>query len=173
MPHMSRRRGADQAVTALYHAHCHTLARIAALLAGDGTNAEEIVQDAFVAMHRAWRRLQDGDEALSYLRWAVVTRARSRRAAPPDQPGWPRDLSGAGQPAPGIHRGPLVAALSGLPARQREALVLTYYAEWSDSQIAAAMGISRQALNAHIRLGMSALQACLAPDWGGGNDLGL
>jgi Sigma-70 region 2 len=117
-------RDADQAVTALYHAHCRSLARIAALLAGDSAKAEEILRDAFVAMHRAWWRLQDGDKALGYLRRAVVTGARSRSAAPPDQHTRPRGLFGAGQPAPDIPGAPLVAVLSGLPARQREALVL-------------------------------------------------
>jgi len=135
-------RDADEALTALYHAHFRSLARIAALLAGDSMKAEEIVQDAFVATFRAWRRMQDGDKALGYLRRAVVTRTRSRKAAPP----------------PRIPGTPLVAVLSSLPDRQREALVLTYYADWPESQIAAAMGIGRHALNAHIRRGMSALQ---------------
>jgi DNA-directed RNA polymerase specialized sigma24 family protein len=157
-------RDADQAVTALYHAHGRSLARIAALLAGDSARAEEILQDAFVAMHRAWWLLQDGDKALSYLRRAVVTGARSRSAAPPDRSGWPRGLFGTGQPAPDIPGAPVGAVLSGLPARQREALVLKYYADWPEPQIAAAMGVSRHALNAHIRLGMSALRTCLAPD---------
>jgi DNA-directed RNA polymerase specialized sigma24 family protein len=157
---------ADQAVAALYHAHYRSLARIAALLAGDDAKAEEIIQDAFVSMHRAWRHLQDGDEALGYLRRAVVTRARSRSAASPDPPSRPHGLAGAGQPAPGIPGAVLMAALGGLPARQREALVLKYYADWPDPQIAAAMGISRHALNAYTRRGMSALQACSALDWG-------
>ena len=162
-------RDADRAVAALYHAHYRSLARIAALLAGDGAVAEEIVQDAFVSMHRAWRRLQDGDEALGYLRRAVVTGARSQSAAPPDPPSRPRGLAGAGQPAPGIPGVHLMAAIGGLPARQREALVLKYYADWPDPQIAAAMGISRHALSAHLGRGMSALRACPAPDWGGGS----
>ena len=50
-----------------------------------------------------------------------------------------------------------------LPARQREALVLKYYADWPHRQIAAAMGISGRALNVHVRRGLSALAACAAP----------
>ncbi len=156
---------ADQAVAALSHAHYRSLVRIAALLTGDGAAAEEIVQDAFVSMHRALRRLEDGDQALGYLRRAVVSGARSQSAAPPD----PRGLAGGGQPAPGIPGAVVMAALAGLPARQREALVLRYYADWPDPQVAAAMGISRHALSAHARRGMSALQACPAPDRGGGS----
>ena len=134
---------ADQAVSVLYHAHYRSLVRIAALLAGDVAEAEGIVQDAFVSMHRAWRRLRDGDAAIGDLRRTVVTRARSRGAAS-------LDPAGSGQ---------LMAALRGLPARQREALILKYYTDWPDPQIAAAMGISGHALNAHIRCGMSALRA--------------
>ena len=131
---------ADQAVAALYHAHYRSLARVAALLAGDVAKAEGIVQDAFVSMYRA-RRLPDGDKALGCLRRGVVTRARSRSAASRDQRScWPRGLSAAGQQA-SCSPGPLLMdALGGLPARQREALVLKYYADWTDPQIAAAMG---------------------------------
>lgn len=153
---------ADQAVAAFYHAHYRSLVRIAALLAGDGTQAEEIVQDAFVSVHRAWPHLRDSDEALGYLHRAVVTRARSRSALLPDPLSRPHGLAGAGRPAPGISGAVLVTALAGLPACQREALVLKYYADWPDPQIAVAMGIGRHALNAHARRGMSALRACLA-----------
>lgn len=150
---------ADQAVAALYHAHYRSLARIAALLVGDGAVAEGIVQDAFVFVHRAWRHLRDWDEALDHLRQAVVSRARPHSAAAPD----PRGPPGAGRPAPGIPAALLMAAVRGLPARQREALVLKYYADWPDPQIAAAMGISRHELNDCIRRGMSALRACASP----------
>ena len=149
VPRASRGRDASQAVTALYHAHYSSLVRIVALLVADAAEAEEIVQDAFVSMHRAWRRLGDRDAAIGDLRRTVVTRARSR-AAPLDPPG---------QPASGVSEEVLMAALRGLPARQREALVLRYYTDWPDPQIAAAMGVSGPALNVHIRRGMSVLRA--------------
>ena len=47
------------------------------MLLRDQGAAEEVVQDAFVAMHGAWRRLRDPDKALAYLRQAVVNRSRS------------------------------------------------------------------------------------------------
>ena len=61
-----------------------------------------------------------------------------------------------------------MSALRDLPARQREAIVLKYYADWSDPQIAAAMGISRQMLSAHLRRGLSAVQAGTDPTRGEG-----
>jgi len=151
-------------MAALYEAHYRSLARIVALLLGDRATAEQVVQDAFVSVHRTWRNLQDGDEALGYLRRVVVSRARALSAASSA----PRDPAGAGQPTPGTRGAVLMAMLGRLPARQREALVLRYYAGWPDPQIAAAMGISRRALSANIQRGMSALHAFAVPDPRGG-----
>ena len=95
---------ADEAVTALYSEHYRSLVRLSALLLRDSMQAEEVVQDAFVAMHGAWRRIQDQDKALAYLRQTVVNRSRSvlrRRVvadkyAPtpgPDMPTLPGDVA--------------------------------------------------------------------------------
>jgi DNA-directed RNA polymerase specialized sigma24 family protein len=132
----------------LYSTHCRPLTRLAALLASDEALAEEIVRDAFVAMHTAWRQLRGSDRALRYLQETVVRRSRSRL--------------GAGPAAPGACPGPgLVAALRSLPAPQREALVLRYYADMSESRIASVMGVSTRAVSSHIAYGMSSLQAVL------------
>ena len=155
-------RDADQAVAALYDEHYRSLVRIAALLTGEGAVAEEIVQDAFACARHSWRFLPGRDKALGDLRRAVVTMARSRSAPSPAPPGHPGGLPAAGRTAAGPRGALIMAALTRLPARQREALVLRYYAQWPDPQIAAAMGISGHALNAHARRGMSALRACLA-----------
>ena len=68
---------ADRAVTAIYSEHYRSLVRLAAFLVRDNATAEEVVQDSFVAMHGAWRRLRDTDKALSYLRQTVVNRSRA------------------------------------------------------------------------------------------------
>jgi len=138
-------RDADAAIGVLYDTYYRPLTRLAALLAADEAIAEEIVRDAFVAMHGAWRQLRDSDRALRYLQETVVRRSRSRQA--PAAPG----------------RG-LVAALSALPRPQREALVLRYYADMPQARIASVMGISSHAVSGHIARGMSALQAILGPD---------
>src|ERR1700719_4979043 len=88
---------ADRAVTELYSMHYRALVRLAALLVRDTQTAEEVVQDAFVAMHGGWQRLGDAENALAYLRQAVVNRSRSvlrhrtvvsknLQQAPPDMP---------------------------------------------------------------------------------------
>jgi len=154
-------------VAVLYRAHYLSLARIAVLLVSDPAAAEDIVQAAFVSLHRAWRYLGDEERALAYLRRAVVRATRSRDAASADWPGRLRGAPPASWPGDSIPRTLLVAALQALPARQREALVLRYYAEWPDAQIAAVMGISGRAVMRHTARGMSTLRACGVLDWPG------
>jgi RNA polymerase sigma factor (sigma-70 family) len=60
-----------------------------------------------------------------------------------------------------LERSGVVAALRSLPARQREALVLRYYGDLSEAQIAAAMGISRGAVKSHTARAMAALRTLL------------
>src|SRR5213078_1916444 len=137
-----------------------------ALLVRDAATAEEVVQDSFVAMHGGWGRLRDTDKALSYLRQSVVNRSRSvlRHRAVVDtyaqKP--PPDAPSAEQGAITLlERSAVVAALRGLPTRQREALVLRYYADLSEADIAKAMGISRGAVKSHISRAISALRGLL------------
>lgn len=157
---------ADQAVTALYSANYRSLVRLATLLVRDVGTAEEVVQDAFIAMHRGWRRLRDPDKALAYLRQSVVNRARSvlrhravvEKHAPKALPDAPSAESGA---IVEFERSAVVRALSTLPTRQREALVLRYYSDLSEAEIAHAMGISRGAVKSHTARAMTALRGAL------------
>jgi len=157
---------ADQAVTAIYSANYRSLVRLAAMLVRDMATAEEVVQDAFVAMHGAWRRLRDPDKALSYLRQSVVNRARSvlRHRAVVEKYA-PKGLPDAQSAEHGaiveLERTAVVTALSTLPTRQREALVLRYYADLSEAEIANTMGISRGAVKSHTARGMAALRNVL------------
>jgi RNA polymerase sigma factor (sigma-70 family) len=149
------------AVTVLYDMHYRGLTQLAALLVSDLARAEEIVQDAFVAMHGSWLHLGVSDSALPYLRREVVRRSRSSRAARLDRPGRPPLAPEGGISAPARAESGLVAALRGLPARQREALVLRYFADLPETQIAAAMGISARMAHIHLARGMSSLMAVL------------
>ena len=157
---------ADRAVTELYSEHYRALVRLAAMLVRDTQTAEEVVQDAFVAMHGGWQRLRDNDKALAYLRQAVVNRSRSvlrhrtvidknMQKAPPDMPSAEHGALVL------LERHAVIAALRALPERQREAIVLRYYADLSEAEIAASMGISRGAVKSHTSRGMTALRAAL------------
>lgn len=155
---------ANHAVTALYLKHYRPLVSLAALLVQDLATAEAIVQDAFVAVHAAWRRLHDADHALLHLRRSVI--ARSRWAL--------RDRAGVDQLAPaaapatpsasreadiGLERSAFVSALWTLPARQREVVVLRYFADLPETQIASATGISEATVRSHTVQALSSLRA--------------
>ena len=157
---------ADRLVTEIYHGEYKSLVRLAVLLVHDVPTAEEVVQDAFEAMHTAWRRLREKEKALSYLRQAVVNRSRSvlrhrtvvDRNAPKPAPDEPSAEHGA---LALIERSAVIAALRMLPDRQREAVVLRYYADLSEADIAATMGISRGAVKSHTARAMAALKSIL------------
>ena len=153
----------DGALLGLYESQRPGLVRLAVLLVDDRAAAEDVVQDAFVAMHGSWRRLRDTDKALAYLRQAVLNRSRSRlrhlkvveRHAPAPSP----DAASAEQGMlRAAERAEIMARLRMLPHRQREVLVLRYYADLSEAQIAEAMGISTGAVKSHASRGIAALR---------------
>jgi RNA polymerase sigma-70 factor (sigma-E family) len=160
---------AERALVELYSLHYRPLVRLAAMLVRDTPSAEEVVQEAFIAMHEGWHRLKDTEKALAYLRHAVVNRARSvlrhravvEKNAPKPAPDMPSAEHGA---MALFERSEVIAALRALPERQREALVLRYYADLSEADIAAAMGISRGAVKSHTARGMAAMRAALERD---------
>ncbi|HEX3194252.1 MAG TPA: SigE family RNA polymerase sigma factor [Streptosporangiaceae bacterium] len=159
-------RSADSAVTELYSLHYHRLVRLAALLVRDVATAEDVVQDSFVAMHDGWQRLRDAESALAYLRQAVLNRSRSvlrHRAVVEKYPEKPSpDMPSAEHGAlVQLERSAVIATLRKLPGRQREAIVLRYYADLSEAEVAAAMGISCGAVKSHTARAMAALRADL------------
>ena len=157
---------ADPALADLYALHYRALVRLASLLVRDVAAAEQVVDDAFIAAREGWHRLRTPEEALAYLRQAVVNRSRSvlrHRAVSGESPRQvPLDLPGGeGAVLFGAERSAVVAALRELPVRQREAVVLRYYGDLSEAEIAGALGISRGAVKSHIARGMAALRAAV------------
>jgi RNA polymerase sigma-70 factor (sigma-E family) len=165
---------ADEALEQLYAAHWRSLVRLAVLLVRDQGVAEDVVQDAFVAVHGRWRRLHDPDRALAYLRQAVVNGARSTlrhravvaRHAARDETR-PADLDTPGsdeQVLAGERRRRVLDALAALPRRQREVLALRHYAGLSEAEIAEALGISRGSVKSHASRGAAALREALGAE---------
>ena len=139
---------ARQHVSALYQAHALALVKLAVLMTGDQSTAEDVVQDAFLGLYRRWQALHDADKALGYLRSSVLNGCRSvhrvrfrRQAVVLDPPGQ-ADSAEAEALLGEAHREVLVA-LRRLPPRQREAVVLRYYLDMTEDQAAQAMGVSR------------------------------
>ena len=157
---------ASEIVTEIYAGQYNQLVRLALLLVHDLQTAEEVVQDAFEAMHKACRRLRDSEKALSYLRQTVVNRSRSvlrhRKVVDmhPPKPA-PDEPSAEHAVIALLERSAVVSALRVLPGRQREAIVLRYYGDLSEADIAKAMGISRGAVKSHTARAMAALKTIL------------
>jgi RNA polymerase sigma-70 factor (sigma-E family) len=159
---------ADEAVTQLFRVHYRPLVRLAALLCGDASRAEELAQDAYVQLHARWRQLRDTDKALAYLRQSIVNRSRSSLrhrlvvgrylAAQPPPPPAPSAEHGA---LDLLAQASMLDALRALPGRQREALILRYYLDLSEADIAEAMGVSRGAVKSHTARGIAALRTSL------------
>jgi RNA polymerase sigma-70 factor (sigma-E family) len=160
-------------IHALYLAHWRYLVRLAALLVDDVASAEDVVQDAFVALHRRSGTLRDPDAALAYLRASVVNLSRSvlrRRqvarkhlkvaepdyVAPADDDVLMRDE----------HRAALVAVRA-LPRHQREVLILRYWSGLSEREIAQALGISQGSVKSAASRGMATLQRVLGGEGNG------
>jgi RNA polymerase sigma-70 factor (sigma-E family) len=160
---------AADVVTEIYHGHYNQLVRLAVLLVHDVQTAEEVVQDAFEAMHLAWRRLRDSEKALQYLRQTVVNRSRSvlrhRKVVDMHAPKPAPDEPSAEHAALALlERSAVAAALRSLPERQREAIALRYYADFSEADIAKAMGISKGAVKSHTARAMSSLKTILSQE---------
>jgi RNA polymerase sigma-70 factor (sigma-E family) len=144
---------ATAAVTALYQASALSMIRLAHVMVGDRGIAEDIVQEAFSGLYRRWESLADPDRAPAYVRSSVLNGCRSvlRRNRPEVPSGAPADdwladrASGSGEAAAigEEERRAIMGALRRLPRRQREVLVLRFYLDMSEAQIAAQMGIAQ------------------------------
>jgi RNA polymerase sigma-70 factor (sigma-E family) len=149
------------AIEALYRKHYVAMATTARLLIGSREEGEEIAQDAFVALYQGWDRLRDKEFSVPYLRASVVNlaRGRMRRASLARRHPPPVELpADPPEPCPGTQElAALRGALNSLPARQREAVVLRFFAGLGEAEIAAAMGISTGALKSHLHRAKTAL----------------
>jgi RNA polymerase sigma-70 factor (sigma-E family) len=163
-PDGATREDAARAVTALYEAHAVGLIRLAVVMLGDRAAAEDVVQEAFCGLYRRWGQLAEPGKAQSYVRAATLNGCRSqlrqriraqRRGGPaPDPP----DVVSAEQAALlGEEHQQVLSALRRLPDRQREALVLRFYLDQTEPEIAATMGISRGTVKSTTSRALAAL----------------
>ncbi len=158
---------APRTLADLYREHRMRLVRLALLLVDELNTAEDVVQEAFAGLHRHWSALRDEQAALGYLRTAVVNGSRSvlrrRRTArdyvPPHQA---NARSAESLAMLSAEHQAVVDALSTLPRRQREVLVLRYYGELSEAEIAEATGISRGAVKSTASRALDAVARTMA-----------
>jgi RNA polymerase sigma-70 factor (sigma-E family) len=141
--------GSEEAVTLLYEIHAVGMIRLALVMLGDRAAAEDVVQDAFCALYRRFAALEQPDRALQYVRSSVLNGCRSelrsrRRGARRAVSTITRDVASAEDDALlGEEHRQVLLALRRLPDRQREVLVLRFYLDLAEAEIAQSMGITR------------------------------
>ena len=162
----SGERAAVDELADLYRQHAGWLLGLIEVFVGDRAAAEDIVQEAYVRLHRAWPRLREPERAAGYLRVTALNLARSgfrRRLVALRHPETPQaDVAGADHTV--LLRDEqrvVIAALRTLATRQRECLVLRFYGELSELEIAHTLGISPNSVKTHMRRGLAALEARL------------
>jgi RNA polymerase sigma-70 factor (sigma-E family) len=163
---------ADTGVDALFRSHRLGMVRLALLLVDDLASAEDVVQEAFAALHRRWSILTSDQAAVAYLRTSVVNGARSAlrrrrtvRAHLTSLDTGPR-VAALGEPAdaPALlaaEQRVLVEAIRQLPTRQREVIVLRYWGDLAEAEIASTLGISVGSVKSSASRGRAAIAAIL------------
>jgi RNA polymerase sigma-70 factor (sigma-E family) len=145
----------------LYVRHTPGAVRLATLITGDADLAQDIAHDAFLRSVGRFRHLRQPEAFEAYLRRAVVNACTSHFRRRKVETAYVRRQSGASaafdEPDHG-RRDELRAALSALPARQRAAVVLRYYADLSEHQAGEALGCSEAAVRSMVARAMETLR---------------
>jgi RNA polymerase sigma factor (sigma-70 family) len=146
----------------LFEAQYASMVRLATVVLGHNAAAEDVVQQAFVSMDRVLPGLPEGAE-VAYLRKVVLNGCRSEVRAGQARKRRPVRLREGEPPAPeeeavrdDQHRR-VLAAIDRLPLRQRQCVILRYYAGLHDPEIAATLDLSVGSAKTHLRRGLKAL----------------
>jgi len=135
-------------------------AAVAQRVTGDRSSAEDAAVEALAKAHFRWRRVggQPWREAWVYKVAGNEAIRRLPRAGPIEM------APTAGDPADQVAlRRTLTAALRQLPRRQREAVVLRYLLDFSEAEVAAALGVSQGTVKTHLHRGIAALRKTVGP----------
>lgn len=175
---MERRQGGSAAprsetsLPALYDNHYEKMVKLASMYVDQREAAEEVVQDAFVKLLKGNYRIAEGAEA-AYLRRMVVNGAHSalrkrrvRRRHIGDEPG-----PVAAAEEEGVDRSErerILHAVRQLPRNQAAVIVLRYYLDLSEADIAETLGIARGSVKSHAHRGLARLHKILGSDVRGG-----
>jgi len=158
----------DAEYTAFVRSASASLTRTAWLLTGDADLAAELVQAALVKTYLAWRRVRHG-EAIAYARRVLVNLNIDRWRRRPPTPSDHLDQAVAGDAEQVIDdRDELARMLATLPPQQRRVIVLRYYSDLSEADVADHLGISAGAVKSAASRGLATLRSQYTPVPGGG-----
>jgi RNA polymerase sigma-70 factor (ECF subfamily) len=145
-----------------FHAHHEPLLRAMYLATGDGHEAEDLAQEAFVRLLERWERVRGLEDPVGYLYRIALNLRRSRlrrlavAARKAVRPGPPPDEQEAIEDRSAVHR-----ALAALPDGQREAVVLVEWLGMSDQRAGGVLGVSPGAVRTRLHRARSALRELL------------
>jgi RNA polymerase sigma-70 factor (sigma-E family) len=136
-----------------------TLLRFAYVLSGDHHLAEDIVQEVLARMHPRWHRMADVEQPDAYLRRAIVRQYLSwrRRRSSQERPGPVPERPGPDSDH-GAERDEVWQLLATLPRSQRAVLVLRFYEDLPDEDIATLLGCARATVRVHASRGLARLR---------------
>ena len=159
----------DHELLELYTSEYPSLLRLASLLVDDRASCEDVVQDAFARTLVAWRRSGGRVNGAAFVRSAVLNGARSRlrrrSVARKHEPMLVRaESTGAADDAGVADHQAIVGELRKLPDRQREAVVLRYFLDLSEADIAETLGISTGSVKTHLHRALASLARGLEND---------
>jgi RNA polymerase sigma-70 factor, ECF subfamily len=158
--------GREEAFAALYDCFAASLFRVAVTLLGSPQDAEDTVQEVFVALFRGRQRLRQVENLRAYL-FAALRRAATRRATASRRPRSlsPQELERISSPeSAGPDQEQLVRlerALQSLPSEQREVIALKVDGGLTFADVAVVLGISANTAASRYRYGLEKLRAAL------------
>lgn len=152
----------------LFDDHYAAMVRLAAALTGDPGRAEDVAQEAFIKLDGRVESVTPGAR-VAYLRAAVVSVARSEHRRSRRLKRRPRatrrsEPSVEDQAIASAERDRVLVALDALSDRQRECVVLHYYAGLSDREVGDAIGIATGSVKTHLDRARRALREQLGDD---------
>jgi RNA polymerase sigma-70 factor (sigma-E family) len=138
----------------LFRTHYAPMVRLAHVLTGSNATAEDLVQDCFARLHRRFERT---DNPSAYLRVSVVNACRSWQRTRFRERARMRRIAAGEQPA-SLGARELLDAVAQLSDGQRTALVLRYYEELNEREIADVMDCPPGTVKSHLHRGLEALR---------------
>lgn len=133
---------------------------VALRITGDRPSAEDAAVEALAKAHVRWRRIGGQPWRDAWVYKVAVNEAIRRLP----RPGTAEPMPAAGDPAEYVAiRQTLMAALRQLPRRQCEVIVLRYLLDFSEAEVAAALGVSQGTVKTHLHRGMAALRKSVGP----------
>lgn len=154
-------------VATLYAAHRLALVRMAVLLVDSTPAAEDVVHDAFVGLYRKQGSIRDPDAAIGYLRRSVLNGARDALRRRRTARAYLRVADAAYEPAAdegallSEEHADVLTAVRQLPKRDQEVLLLRYWSELSEAEIAETLGVSRGTVKSTASRALDKLQQVL------------